>query len=188
MSYRLETLNRGQVEDFGCIFGDIECVRLGTLPAMPIGQFAQYATETILEVLESGEVDSKNKQVLLVEVAYNCGRVAQASTQELNRVLMGDDNSDDKLARKIAQTFPSEFAGAVGNPSREYSKNPFVFQNGQINISNVYDVTAEEFVIFAARVIGGGLSGWNPRVVTIPEEIKSSAAKLMITISEYNNP
>jgi len=186
MSYVLETLNRGYVEDCGFVFGDIECVRLGALPAIPVSQFVEYSTETILEILSSENLDSKLKEQLQIEIAFNCGRVTQATVQETSRSLKRRADIDDEIARQVVKTMTPNLAGEFGNPARNYVKNPFVFQNGQVNISNIYEVSVPEFVIFASRQIGGGTFGWNPNIIRIPKEVKENSLRLLqaITASE----
>ena len=52
MSYRIETLNKGQVERFGFLFGNVFQVGLGEIPPISLRQFCAYATDTLIGVLE----------------------------------------------------------------------------------------------------------------------------------------
>jgi len=50
MSLRLETLNQGQVENFGFSHGGTYRVLLGELPAMPTQQFCKLAGDVLIEI------------------------------------------------------------------------------------------------------------------------------------------
>lgn len=55
MSLRLETLNRGIVEDFGYSYGGVHRVLLGELPPMSTPQFCELAGNALLQI--STQVD-----------------------------------------------------------------------------------------------------------------------------------
>lgn len=185
MSSVLETLNRGNVEDCGFVFGDVACVRLGALPSMPIGQFAEYSTETIIQILESQDLDPSLKNDVVARIALNCGRVLQAYIYQTDMKLHPEDKKDE-IVQHVVQNVIPRIASEVGNPAREYSSNPFVFENGQLTISNFYEMSVPKFVAFAGKMLAGGMHGWNPRVVEIPEEVIENAKKLMNQFSTHN--
>lgn len=58
MSLRLETLNKGTVEDFGFSYGGVQRVLLGELPPMPTSQFCQLAGNALLEVVAKVDEDT----------------------------------------------------------------------------------------------------------------------------------
>ena len=175
MSYGLETLNRGTVEDCGFLFGDNETIRLGALPAMPIEQFVRYSSETILSILESENIDPKLKQKFIARISFECGRLFQSL---ISREPMKRENPDDALARQIIKGLSPRVAANFGNIARDYPNNPFKFGDGKVIISNFYEVDPEDFVFFASYIYGGGTFGWNPRISPPPEEVKHCILKL----------
>ncbi len=181
MSYAIETLNRGTVEDFGFVWGDTESIRMGALPAMPINEFARYSTDTILGIFQDESVDAELKQRLLLDIAFNCGRVIQAEAQELNleHGFRRIQHAEFRGVREGVKQASKVFAEIDANLSRSYKRNPFVFSEGKVTVSNFYELDVPQFVLFAARVLGGGLAGWNPELDKIPSSVSESVRRLM---------
>ena len=170
MSPRLETLNCGLIENCGIIHGDSDFIRIGDLPALPIDQFAEFSTETLLQMLGSSDVPPDEKERIRIEAAYSCGRVLQARIQDMNNM----SRQNDPFAA-LAKTAGNHFASQIGNPGRMYERNPFQLLPDKVTISHLYDLKHIEFATFATSIIAGGVFGWG---FGVPESVANNAEKL----------
>lgn len=182
MSYELET-NRGNVEDFGFIFGDVNRVRLGALPAISIDQFAEYSSETLLQMLSSDQVPSHIKEKVKQEIAFMYGRIHQAQLDQIATDMQRGKILQETEISKIMRIASNAMAGDIGNPERNYTENPFVLNDSKVTISKFYSVEILEFTSFATQIFSGGMFGWTPGNI-IPEQIKEKAGKLMGALKE----
>lgn len=169
-----ETLNRGRAEG-GVIFGDSEVIRLGDLPAIPVEQFVSYSSETILEIIESKDVDLKDKQRFIALVSFACGRLFQVSISKNTKT---ENNPSKEVFTKIILDMAPGIAADFGRVGMEYSHNPFDFEDGKVIISNFYELNPEDFVYFVSHIFGGGFFGWNPKLFPSFEKIKPQILEL----------
>lgn len=98
MSFTLETLNRGPVEDFGFYGPDITRVRLSNdLPPLSLEQFCQFSTQVLIDTYKNLDLagKAKLKELLLESKRFVAGlRVRpspRAETKEVDssRLLTG---------------------------------------------------------------------------------------------------
>ena len=172
MSSSLETLNCGEVEDCGFVFGDTELVRLGDLPAMPLDQFAEYSTETLLQIVALRDLSSDVEERIKAQIAYACGRINQA---RINEVALSDKASNP-ASKLFLKNIASQLAGHVVNPGRMYEHNPFTLERRHVTISHLYNVEFDECVLFSTHILSGGMMGWTTGV---PTEIKKHSERLL---------
>ncbi len=172
MSYRLETLNRGVVDDCGFLFGN-ESIKLGALPSMPIEQFVKYSAEIVLQIIESEELDPVLRKKLIARTAFECGRLFQS---RLDRKLKTDPE-EESVAEMVKAVSPS-MAANFAPIERDYPNNPFKFKDGKVIISNFYETAPEDFVLFASYIFGGGTFGHNWTYYAPPEEVKTIVLNL----------
>lgn len=173
MSSRIETLNRGGVDEFGFIF-TAERVGLGALPSMPIDQFAQYSVDTLIQIASSEETPQDLKEKIKLDTAFMYGRVIQANMDHNSSSLKQDPDKEFIKKAEIS------ISNTVSNLERNYPQNPFDFKDRKIAISNFYDVSLPEFTAFAMHILGGGLFGWTTGV---PEAIKTNAGRFMKAVN-----
>lgn len=184
MAYRLETLNRGSIEDCGVLFGDSDRIRMGDLPAISLDQFCSYSTDALVEILTSPEIPEDLKQEVKIRVAFTSGRILQTELDQHNNNLMFGKHPKLKEAKAIQNTFSPIFASQVGNPERTYQNNPFTLEEGNVLISNLYRVAASDFSAFAMHILGGGLFGWTYKEV--PKPVKENMNRLMTEVLPSN--
>lgn len=186
MSLTIETLNRGEVGNFGFVF-DSTRVRLGDdLPPISIPQFCQYATDTLIDLYQTSDSALKAKiaksvQFIGSEMEGKKIRTFRAprSFPDLDSERVGEiDIPGGREPIEIRKTsFPQELFSApwtqetaedymaamsdsTGATIRNYESTPFILKGSYVEIAKMYDVPADQFFYFASHILRGGFMGW----------------------------
>jgi len=180
MSYILETLNRGMVEPCGIVFGNSDEICLGDLPSVPIAQFAEYSTETLLQIIGMETVSDDDRKTYRARLAFTAGRLYQQQMTHTDYKFQTGIRPDpeEEFHKFLRESVIPKVAGEVANPGRDYLVNPFIVEGDHINISNFYMVSFSEFVHFSTEYLAGGMAGFH-KSFELPEELKNSVGKLL---------
>lgn len=186
MSYRIETLNKGTIENFGFLGPDVSKIRLGEMPAIDFEDFCNWSTNTLIVALETADHDLK-KEIETI-VAGTHGKIKDLSVREdpldfrteTRRALA---EALEKLPDNHVMKVPFEQMIEELDRSQDswetaqhYDSNPFSIEGGHIVIGNTYKLTLREFAYFSTYVMAGGWFGWDER--GIPRPARESIDKL----------
>lgn len=167
MSLTIETINHGEVDDFGFIFRT-DIVYLGDkLPPIPLGQFSRYATEALLKLRPS--LSPENRTIAteyvtaLKENYFGSKRIKirdSANFQDLPRA----DFSMESTVTTDKPSFPDFIAGTI--PPDTMTK----FHKGIKSHDKKEQSLTAEAMLIAANKAGGFPQGndypTNPFAVT----------------------
>lgn len=189
MSYRIETANGQQYENFGFFGSDIASVKLGRLSPMPTEQFCNFSANTIIIALENAEPKLKAEIGDLVEKSTEVVKNLPQRTNPLsnfhNEMKASLKESVDKIDPNspLKQPFDSMFevmVMAAEDEIRPYLKNPFEIEGPNVTIDRMYKLTLSEFTHFTTYVLQGGIFGWGDSGV--PKEAKENLQKIQNAI------
>lgn len=185
MSIELETLNQGRVPDFGFWGPDITRVMLGDLPAMRLVDFCRYATNILITVIPL--IKEVERKQIMDSVKWITSTHEKMSIRPDNEVTEASTYSDERPAVFLQDSQQiEEFVSSLnpgGKTVVDYTRNPFLVQEGNINIANTYLVAPAHFADLTLSILHGGFMGWSEEL-GVPECADRNLRRLLAVAQE----
>ncbi len=186
MSLRIETLNRGEVGNFGFVF-DSTRIRLGDdLPPMSVPQFCQYGTDALIDLYQTSDPALKAKIAKSVQVIgsgmegkkirafreprsfpdIDSERVGEIDIPgggepiEIRNTSFPQELFNAPWTQETAEDFMAAWSDSTGATIRSYESTPFIPKGDYVEIAKMYDVPADQFFYFVLHILRGGFMGW----------------------------
>ena len=186
MSLTIETLNRGEVGNFGFVF-DSTRIRLGDdLPPMSVPQFCQYGTDALIELYQASDPTLKEKIAKSIQFAgsemegkkirtfraprsfpdidsEHTGEIdipEGGEPIEIRKISFPDDLFNAPWTQETAEDFMAALSDSTGATIRNYESTPFISKGSYVEIAKMYDVPPDHFAYFVLHILRGGFMGW----------------------------
>lgn len=186
MSLIIETLNRGEVSNFGFVF-DSTRIRLGDdLPPMSVPQFCQYAADALIDICQTSNPGVREKileSVLLIGSEMEGKKIRRFRTPrcfpgidsekvgevdlpgggepiEIRKTSLPQDIFTTPWTQEKVEDFMAALSDSIGATIRNYESTPFIPKGDYVNIAKMYDVPTEQFSYFVLHILRGGFMGW----------------------------
>lgn len=185
MSIELATLNRGGVPDFGFCGPDTTRVMLGDLPAMRLIEFCNFSVDALMAVIPFIEATKRSRimdyvkwiaakhEKMKIRPDYEV-TVASTYSDEHPVIFLGDAKQEEEFVSSL---------NPAGKIVIDYTKNPFLVQDGNINIGNIYLVEPTHFAVLILSILHGGLAGWS-KESGVPECADRNLRRLLTIAQE----
>ena len=186
MSWLLETLNHGEVPNFGFLI-NTDQIMLGQLPEISTKQFCRYATETVESVFPKADLSQQGLMIGYID--SNFDKIRDLKVREIPALPIAIPASFFKLLEQARRSGDQVQLGLLEellrNTSRrsntpdviDYQHTPFEVARSRVWIGGRYLVTAPEFTSFSTNYMAGGHFGWD-KDLGIPEYAHSSLIRL----------